>query len=70
MKIHCLTTFLDDKDRFEEGETRVVDDARGYKFIGLGWACVPGDPAVVPSTTDSVNLDINSSAHAAGDSNG
>lgn len=38
MKIICTATFLDGTDRFEAGETRVVDDARAAYFIAQKWA--------------------------------
>lgn len=38
MRIKCLTTFLDGKDRFEKDDQRTVDDERGARFCANGWA--------------------------------
>lgn len=69
MKIECTSTFLDGTSRYEAGDIRTVPDALGHKFVGLGWAAEVGQPATEPASGD-VNLDIHSSAHAVGDSNG
>jgi hypothetical protein len=59
MKIECDTTFLDGTERFEAGDIRTVDDARGYKFIGLGWAHAAGQSAPAPAVEQTpVTLDI------------
>lgn len=71
MRITCLTTFLDERDRFESGDTRTVDDARGAYFVGNGWAAdldAPA-PAAAPAPADTT-LDVQSSNLISGDSNG
>lgn len=46
MKIICTTTFLHDRDRFEAGDARTVDDALGAYFVRNGWAHQAGaEPA-------------------------
>lgn len=45
MRIVCATTFLDDRDRFEAGEIRVVAAARAQRFIAAGWARQADAPA-------------------------
>ena len=36
MKIECLTTFLDGKDRYESGDVRTVDDEKVAQFVANG----------------------------------
>lgn len=58
--IVCTTTFLDGRDRFEAGETRVVEDERADNFIAQGWASSPGAAPVVAPTGPAA-LDVHSS---------
>ena len=59
MKIICDTTFLDDKDRFENGDQRTVDDVRGAYFIANEWAHEVGS-APSASPAGDVTLDVQS----------
>lgn len=60
MRIHCTTTFLHDRDRFEAGDTRTVSDEDAVYFIGNGWATeIGGEPA--PSVEGEVTLSVNNS---------
>lgn len=60
MKIICLTTFLDGRDRFESGDVRQVDDDRAQRFIAAGWAAdAAADGVQVPDAgTTSTDLDV------------
>jgi hypothetical protein len=69
MRIECKTTFLDGTDRFEAGDIRTVDDARGHRFLAHGWAAEVGQNAA-PQASGPVTLDIHNSASGLGDSNG
>jgi hypothetical protein len=60
MKIHCTTTFLDGRDRFEAGETRVVDAERAKRFIAAGWASAEGEPATDLPELPATDLTIHS----------
>ena len=60
MRIECLTTFLDGRDRFEAGDVRTVDDERAAVFIGHGWAKPEGGSAPAGATGETV-LDIHDS---------
>lgn len=70
MKIEALTTFLDGKDRFEQGDIRTVDDARGANFVGNGWAKDLSGEVATGEAGGNADLVIESSAHVSGDSNG
>ena len=70
MRIECKTTFLDGPDRFEAGDVRTVEDARGHKFLAHGWAAEVGAalaPVTAGATTD---LAINNAQVGTKDSNG
>jgi hypothetical protein len=56
--IVCTTTFLDGRDRFEKGETRVVDDGRADYFIANGWASAPGAESNANTASGVQTLDI------------
>lgn len=49
MQIKCLTTFLDGRDRFEQGDTRAVSDEQADRFIAAGWASSLDGQAVQPA---------------------
>ena len=71
MKIECLTTFLDGRDRFENGDIRTVEDSRGARFVAHGWAkdlsgAVTEAIAAEPVTT----LKVKNSKIGTGDNNG
>ena len=42
MRIFAKLTFLDDRDRFEEGQTYDILDERGMYFISRNWASYAG----------------------------
>lgn len=69
MKIRCMTKFRNGVDTFEEGDLRTVDDERAKNFIDQGWAVEHGLEHH-PVESGDVSLDIHSSTHATGDSNG
>lgn len=70
MKIHCLTTFLDGPDRFEQGDVRTVNDDRAARFIAAGWAHADGTPAPADVAAQPVSLDIHNATHAQGVTHG
>ena len=65
MRIECKTTFLDGAERFEAGDIRTVDDARGHRFLAHGWAAEVGQQAA-PQSAGPVSLDIHNAAHGHG----
>ncbi|MBL8360717.1 MAG: hypothetical protein JNN18_09515 [Rubrivivax sp.] len=61
-RIVCDTTFLDDRDRFEAGEVRVVDADRAARFIAAGWAHLVDDQAAAaPAGSTTTQLDVHGS---------
>ena len=70
MKIEALTTFIDGADRFEQGDVRTVSDERGAYFVGNGWAKDMSGEVATGEAGGNADLAINSTTHAAGDSNG
>lgn len=60
MKIICDTTFLDGKDRFENGDQRTVDDVRGAYFIANGWAHQVGSEPAPATPSGDVTLNVQS----------
>jgi len=60
MKIICDTTFLDGKDRFENGDQRTVDDALGAYFVDNKWAHTVGSETDSSPTEANVTLDVQS----------
>jgi len=69
MKIICDTTFLDGKDRFENGDQRTVDDVRGAYFIANGWAHEVGGTAS-DLFSGEVNLDVHNAVNGLKDNHG
>lgn len=63
MRIHCTTTFLHGRDRFEAGDTRTVSDEDASYFIGNGWATEICGEAAAPAAGD-VTLDIKNATNA------
>lgn len=62
--IVCDTTFLDGRERFEKGETRVVDDDRAAFFLRSGWVHEAGGvPAEGDTATTDTSLDVQSVTH-------
>ena len=70
MKIEVITTFLDGAERFENGDQRTVDDERGARFVSLGWASDLSGRVATGTNDGTPSLNINSSTHDSGDSNG
>lgn len=71
MKIECLTTFLNGRDRFEAGDVRTVQDEDGAQFVANGWAkSLSGQPATAEPAGGSTDLDIQSSTMNLGDHHG
>jgi len=70
MKIEALSTFLDGRERFEQGDIRTVDDAKGAYFVANGWAKdITSDAAVTPFVGDT-DLAIQNVNLATGVTNG
>lgn len=61
MKINCLTTFLDGRDRFEKDDQRTVSDERGAYFIANGWAAEVGGVGPSVTSPSEVLLDVQNS---------
>ena len=70
MKIECLTTFLDGRDRFEAGDIRTVEDARGAQFVAAGWAKDADGRVATGATGGNAELKVDGAVSATGDSNG
>lgn len=64
MRIHCTTTFLHGRDRFEAGDVRTVSDDDARYFIGNGWATEVGGEAAPAADLPPISLDIQSATHA------
>lgn len=62
-KIHATTTFLDDRERFEEGKEYDVEPARAAYFVRNGWAEADGTIRGLGQAPQDVTLDIESAAH-------
>lgn len=64
MKIELLEKVMHDRDSYEAGEVRIVDDALGGHFCAMGWArdlddqVATGvrDTTAVVLTPDDVNV--------------
>ncbi len=63
MRIECLTTFLDGRERFEAGDIFTIDDAHGAYFIGNKWAKEVGAPDPEPNPAEPVTLDVQGVSH-------
>lgn len=74
MWIRPLTNFLDDKEKFYQGELRWVDEERGTRLLQLAWAAEAPDPNFTDSPEagqgTSIDLDVQSSKLALGDNHG
>ena len=70
MRIECLTTFLDGRERFEKGDIFTIDDAKAEYFIANKWAKEVGAPAPAGEPVPSTDLTIDNSVMGTGDSNG
>jgi len=62
VKVKCLTTFLDGKDRFEKDDIRSVPDEDAARFIANAWA--------EPVAEGPTSLDIKSVTHKTGATHG
>lgn len=69
-RITCITTFLDGRDRFENGESlatesgcgcRVITEDQAARFVAAGWA--RGDVARIAAVGGSADLTINDGQH-------
>ena len=70
MKIEALSTFLDGRERFEKGDIRTVDDAKGAYFVENGWAKdITSDTVTAPFVGDT-DLAIQNVNLATGVTNG
>jgi len=67
MKIECLTTFLDGADRFEIGDLRTVEDARGARLCANGWARDLSGSTATGAASGDADLVIHNSTLNAGD---
>lgn len=71
MQIICDTTFLDGRDRFEQGEKRTVQptdtetsEQRAARFIGNGWAHEVGaEPAATNDATTVTDIAAHNATH-------
>lgn len=70
MKIECLTTFLDGPERFEAGDIRTVDDDRGARFVGAGWAKDLAGRVATGAPGGNAELNIHKATSSTGDNHG
>ena len=58
MRIECLTTFLDGRERFEKGDIFTVPDGDGARFVAAGWSKKVGDetPAAEPGQVADLEI--------------
>lgn len=59
-KIRATTTFLDDRDRYEEGVEYDVEPAKAGYFVHNGWAEADGVVRGLGPAPQDVTLDIDS----------
>ena len=64
MRIHCTTTFLHGRDRFEAGDVRTVSDADARYFIDNGWAAELGAEPAAAAPPHPVSPHIQSTTPA------
>lgn len=72
MRIECITSFLDGRERFEKGDIFTVDDTKAAYFVQQKWAKEVGAPTPTP-TPDAVgpaDLTIHNSKLGLGDNHG
>ena len=70
MQIYVKDLIKHGRERFEAGETRVVDRELGEYFVKNGWAVEVGAPEVaVDPAPANVTLDVHSGSHGVKDSN-
>lgn len=70
MQIQVKKAFLRNRDRYEAGETRVVDAELGAHAIKHGWAVEVGQPAADVAATGEATLDIHNGRIGVGDRHG
>ena len=58
MRIHCTTTFLDGRTRFEKDDICTVPDEDGARFIENGWAVAHGEEPAAPGNAPDATLGI------------
>lgn len=66
MRIQCLTTFLDGRDRYEQGDVRTVPDEAGARFVAAGWAVADGDVPPPAAAAAPTELSIDNAKHDQG----
>lgn len=75
MRIHCTTTFLDGRDRFEAGESlatesacgcRVITADQAERFTAAGWARWVDDTAAAAPDAESVTIAVQNGTHTQG----
>lgn len=64
VQITAATTFLHDRDRFEEGETFDVADGLAAYFVAAGWATTGDVEGIVGAAPQDVTLDIEPGDHS------
>lgn len=71
MRIHCLTTFLDGRERYEKDDIFTVDDTKGAYFVQNKWAKEVGTQTPAAQDQPTVTeLAIDNAVMGMGDSNG
>ena len=73
MRIECLTTFLDGRERYEQGDIFTMrDEEKAAYFVKNGWAKEANTLSQTPAsdTAGTADLTIHNSAIGVGDSNG
>lgn len=69
MRIQCLTTFLDGRDRYEKDDIFTIADTDGARFVANGWAKKVGGEATAAPVDGTVSLDVQNAVMGVGDSN-
>lgn len=70
MRIECLTTFLDGRERFVAGDIFTIADADAARFVKAGWAKEVGAPTPSPLANSQTNLAVQNSVIGTGDNHG
>ena len=63
MRIECLMSFKDGRERYEKGDIFTVPDAVAGYFIKNGWAKEVGAPDPAAAPAEPATLDVQSIAH-------
>lgn len=70
MRIECITSFLDGRERYEKGDIFTVDDVRASYFVKQKWVKKVGDQTPTSVLGGETDLTIQNSKIGTGDNHG